>query len=100
MFGAIIVHAANDPLPPMTEKLIILSDNRFLKDGAIDFPDPASDHGGIDEENGREGPVLFVNGQVMPSISIRSGEIQRWRVVNASAGRMATSRAFRFIRAK
>ena len=88
LFGAIIVHAANDPLPVMTERLIILSDNRFLKDGAIDFPDPASDHGGIDEENGREGPVLFVNGQVMPSISIRSGEIQRWRVVNASAGRI------------
>ena len=88
LFGAIIVHAANDPLPPMTERLIILSDNRFLKDGAIDFPDPSSDHGGIDEENGREGPVLFVNGQVMPSISIRSGEIQRWRVVNASAGRI------------
>ncbi|HZF72473.1 MAG TPA: multicopper oxidase family protein, partial [Gemmatimonadaceae bacterium] len=88
LFGAIIVHAADDPLPPMAEKLIILSDNRFLKDGAIDFPDAASDHGGIDEENGREGPVLFVNGQVMPSISIRSGEIQRWRVVNASAGRI------------
>ena len=88
LFGAIIVHAANDPLPVMTERLIILSDNRFLKDGAIDFPDPASDHGGIDEENGREGPMLFVNGQVMPSISIRSGEIQRWRVVNASAGRI------------
>jgi len=80
LFGGIVVHAADDPLPPMPDKLIILSDNRFLKNGAIDFPDPASDHGGIDEENGREGPVLFVNGQVMPSISIRSGEIQRLRV--------------------
>jgi len=72
----------------MTEKLLILSDNRFLADGTIDFPDTASHHGGIDEENGREGPVLFVNGKVMPTITIRSGEIQRWRVVNASAGRI------------
>lgn len=88
LFGAIVVHAANDPLPPMAEKLIILSDNRFLKDGAIDFPEPMSHHGGIDEENGREGPVLFVNGHVMPTISIRSGEIQRWRIVNGSAGRI------------
>jgi FtsP/CotA-like multicopper oxidase with cupredoxin domain len=32
--------------------------------------------------------VLFVNGQVMPTISIRSGEVQRWRIVNASAGRI------------
>ena len=88
LFGAIVVHAADDPLPPMNEKLLVLSDNRFLADGTIDFPDPASHHGGIDEENGREGPVLFVNGQVMPTISIRSGEIQRWRVINSSAGRI------------
>ena len=88
LFGAIVVHAADDPLPAMGEKLLILSDNRFLHDGSIDFPDPASHHGGIDEENGREGPVLFVNGHVMPTITIRSGEVQRWRVVNASAGRL------------
>ena len=41
----------------------------------------------IDRENGREGDVLFVNGQVLPAVSIRSGEIQRWRLINASAGR-------------
>ena len=88
LFGAIVVHAADDPLPALTEKLLILSDNRFLQDGTVDFPEPASHHGGIDEENGREGPVLFVNGQVMPRIQIRSGEVQRWRVVNSSAGRI------------
>ena len=88
LFGAIVVHATDDPLPPMQEKLVILSDNRFLHDGSLDFPDPASHHGGIDEENGREGPVLFVNGHVMPTVTIRSGETQRWRVVNASAGRI------------
>jgi FtsP/CotA-like multicopper oxidase with cupredoxin domain len=88
LFGGIIVRAADDPLPAMQEKLLILSDNRFLHDGTIDFPDPASHHGGIDEENGREGPVLFVNGHVMPTLTIRSGEVQRWRVVNASAGRL------------
>lgn len=89
LFGGIIVRAADDPLPAsMPEKLIILSDNRFLQDGSIDFPEPSSHHGGIDEENGREGPVLFVNGHVMPTILIRSGEVQRWRLVNASAGRI------------
>ncbi|MFN2637256.1 MAG: multicopper oxidase family protein [Gemmatimonadaceae bacterium] len=88
LFGGIIVRAADDPLPVMPEKLLLLSDNRFLKDGAIDFPEPSSHHGGIDEENGREGPVLFVNGHVMPTITIRSGEVQRWRIVNTSAGRI------------
>jgi len=89
LFGGIIVRAADDPLPAsIPDRLIILSDNRFLQNGSIDFPDPASHHGGIDEENGREGPVLFVNGHVMPTLTIRSGEVQRWRVVNASAGRL------------
>ena len=89
LYGGIIVRAADDPLPAsIPDKLLILSDNRFLQDGAIDFPDAHSHHGIADESNGREGPVLFVNGQVMPTISIRSGEIQRWRIVNASAGRI------------
>ncbi|MFL5638717.1 MAG: multicopper oxidase family protein [Gemmatimonadaceae bacterium] len=89
LFGAIIVRAADDPLPAsMADKLLVLSDNRFLTGGDIDFPHAESHAGGIDEENGREGPVLFVNGQVMPTITIRSGEIQRWRIINASAGRI------------
>ncbi|CAN5718196.1 multicopper oxidase family protein [soil metagenome] len=87
LYGGIIVHAADDPLPAMTERLLVLSDNRFLDDGSLDLPDPHSHHGRVDFENGREGSVLFVNGQVMPELSIRSGEVQRWRVVNASAGR-------------
>jgi FtsP/CotA-like multicopper oxidase with cupredoxin domain len=89
LFGAIIVRAADDPLPAvMPEKLLILADNRFLPDGAVDFPDSSSTPAAVDEENGREGPVLFVNGQLNPTLSIRSGEVQRWRVINASAGRI------------
>jgi bilirubin oxidase len=89
LYGAIIVRSANDPLPKsITDRLILLSDNRFLQDGTIDFPAAESTHGGIDEENGREGPVMFVNGQVMPTIRIRRGEVQRWRIANASAGRI------------
>ena len=89
LFGAIIVRAADDPLPStIPERLLVLSDNRFLNDGTVDFPDPASVPGGIDEENGREGPVLFVNGHVMPTLTIRRGEVQRWRIINASAGRI------------
>jgi FtsP/CotA-like multicopper oxidase with cupredoxin domain len=89
LFGAIIVRAADDPLRGLvTEKLLILHDNRFLSDGSVDLPDPDSPAGRRDFENGREGNVLFVNGQVMPTISIRAGEVQRWRVINASAARV------------
>jgi FtsP/CotA-like multicopper oxidase with cupredoxin domain len=89
LYGAVIVRAADDPLPSgLREQLLVLSDNRFLSDGSIDLPDPDSPEGRIDFENGRQGDVLFVNGAVMPVIGIRSGEVQRWRVVNASAARV------------
>jgi FtsP/CotA-like multicopper oxidase with cupredoxin domain len=89
LFGAIIVRAGDDPLPAsLTERLLILSDNRFGTDGSVDFPDPLSPQGQVDQENGREGNVLFVNGQVAPTVNIRSGELQRWRVVNVSGARV------------
>jgi bilirubin oxidase len=87
LYGALIVRAADDPLPAMTEKLLVLSDNRFRPDGSVDIPDQTSLQARIDFENGREGDVLFVNGQILPEIAIRSGEVQRWRIVNASAAR-------------
>jgi FtsP/CotA-like multicopper oxidase with cupredoxin domain len=88
LYGGIIVRAADDPLPAaLTERLLILSDNRFHEDGSLDIADPHSPQGRIDFENGREGDVLFVSGESMPTLTIRSGEVQRWRVVNASAGR-------------
>ncbi len=89
LYGAIIVRAADDPLPAsLPERLLILSDNRFLPDGSIDLPEPHSPRGQMDAENGREGDQLFVSGVVMPTVTIRSGEVQRWRVVNASAARV------------
>jgi bilirubin oxidase len=88
LHGAIIIRDRDDPLPDMTEKLLVLWDNRFQEDGSVDLPERQTLEGIIDFENGREGDVLFVNGQVMPTIPIRPGEVQRWRVVNASAGRV------------
>lgn len=89
LYGAIIVLAADDPLPAsLTERLLILSDNRFLPDGALDLPGPETLAARVDAENGREGDVLFVNGQIRPTVAIRSGEVQRWRVINASAARV------------
>ena len=88
LYGAIIVRGPHDPLDSLPEKLLVLADNRFRADGAMDFPDPHSPAGGVDAENGREGDVIFINGQVLPTLSIRSGEVQRWRIVNASAARV------------
>src|SRR5690606_25642999 len=87
LYGAVIVRAADDPLPPLTEKLLILSDNRLLDDGSLDVAERQSPQWRIDFENGREGDLLFVNGMRMPDLEMRAGEVQRWRVINASAAR-------------
>jgi bilirubin oxidase len=76
LFGAIIVRPAEDPLPPMTEQLLVLADNRFSTSGSIDWADPRSPEGIVDEVNGREGNLLFVNGDPL-NVAIRSGEVQR-----------------------
>jgi FtsP/CotA-like multicopper oxidase with cupredoxin domain len=89
LYGAIIIRSPDDPLPPsIPERLLILADNRFLPDGSLDFPAAGTEQARIDERNGREGDVLFVNGQILPRVPIRSGETQRWRVINASGARI------------
>ena len=88
LYGALIVRAPDDPLRAFPEKLIVISDNRFAAANAIDLPASLSPAGVVDRENGREGDIVFVNGAVMPTISIRAGEVQRWRVINASAARV------------
>ncbi len=89
LYGAVIVRANDDPLPAsLREQLLVLSDNRLRADGSLDLSDPHSLQARLDFENGREGSVLFVNGQIMPTLAIRSGEVQRWRVINASASRV------------
>jgi FtsP/CotA-like multicopper oxidase with cupredoxin domain len=88
LYGAVIVRAADDPLKKLTEKLIVISDNRLAADNSIDLPASLSEAGIVDRENGREGDIVFVNGAVMPTIRIRAGEVQRWRVINASAARV------------
>ncbi|MGI8618078.1 MAG: multicopper oxidase family protein, partial [Gemmatimonadaceae bacterium] len=88
LYGAIVVRANDDPLPTMTDRVLVISDNRFRPDNSFDFPDPASPAGRTDAENGREGPVFFVNGKVKPEIDIRAGETQRWRIINATASRV------------
>ncbi len=89
LYGALIVRAKDDPLPrTLTEQVVVLSDNRFRDDGSIDLPARHTMRGRIDEENGREGDVVHVSGRVRPSLAIRSGEVQRWRIINASAARV------------
>lgn len=89
LYGVFIVRDSADPLPrSLTERVLVLSDNRIDDAGRLDFPDPHSMPGRIDRENGREGDLVFVSGALEPTYEIRPNEVQRWRIVNASAARI------------
>jgi FtsP/CotA-like multicopper oxidase with cupredoxin domain len=89
LYGAILIRSATDPLPKsLPDKVLILSDNRFRADGSVEVDDELSDKGQIDLVNGREGDTFFVSGKRMPMIDIKPGEVQRWRIINASASRI------------
>ena len=88
LYGALVIRPAKDPLEGITDRLLVLSDNRFQADGTVDLPHHTTPQGNVDAHNGREGEILFVNGRTMPALSIRPGEWQRLRIINAAAARV------------
>jgi FtsP/CotA-like multicopper oxidase with cupredoxin domain len=61
---------------------------------------PADNGGNFGDLFGREGAVLLVNGKVRPTLKVRSGKQQRWRIINATRARYYNVRLrnHRFIR--
>lgn len=79
LYGALIVEG--DPVPVSRERVLIVSDISLTADGDIA---PAAPQ---DVMMGREGNLVLVNGQYRPQLTARTGERERWRVVNACASR-------------
>ena len=82
MAGLLIVRSRTDPVPAaIDEKLLVISDLRLAADGTIPANTP------MDWQNGREGNYVLVNGQYQPVLTIKPGQSQRWRVLNATNAR-------------
>ncbi len=81
LYGALIVRAA-DELTLDGEKVLVFDDLRVDKTGQI-----AKFGGLMDRHNGREGNARLINGISEPEFTIAAGQIERWRIVNASSAR-------------
>jgi FtsP/CotA-like multicopper oxidase with cupredoxin domain len=84
-FGAIVVEDAFDAMPEVAaaqERLILLHDTQG---GATEAAVTGTSM--MDQMMGREGSVVLVNGVRVPAIETASGELERWRIVNASPSR-------------
>jgi suppressor of ftsI len=65
-------------------RVLVIQNTTLNDDGTTEQPGPQgpfSPHG----PNG-EAPVFLINGEINPKIPINPGELQRWRIYNASAG--------------
>lgn len=80
LFGAIIVEDPQ-PVAASRERVLLVSD--ITLDGLGNIP-PVSE---MERMMGRQGEFILVNGQSNPQVSVRPGERERWRIVNACVSR-------------
>jgi FtsP/CotA-like multicopper oxidase with cupredoxin domain len=81
LYGALIVRGADEPVVDR-EQILVFDDLRLDKTGQL------AKFGGFKERHdGREGDVRLINGTQEPELTIAAGQIERWRVINASSAR-------------
>jgi FtsP/CotA-like multicopper oxidase with cupredoxin domain len=79
--GALVVDDDTDVLAGYETHIMMLKDIT-LSAGA---PEPYTSPG--EYLRGKEGDIVMVNGQVNPVLPARPGQVQRWRILNASNAR-------------
>jgi len=84
MYGPIVVDDPSEPAGLGDEAIIVLSDLGADADGTLQ---PADSGGSFGTLFGREGNLHLVNGRLAPTLHVRSGRRQRWRIINASKAR-------------
>ena len=81
LYGALIVRSDDEPVLDV-ERVLVLDDIKLDRAGEV-----AKFGGLVQWHDGREGDVRLVNGKQEPELTIAAGQIERWRIVNASSAR-------------
>lgn len=81
LYGALIVRGADEPVVD-GEQILVFDDVDADKQGRL------AKFGGFRERHdGREGDIRLINGKQEPQLTIAAGQIERWRIINASSAR-------------
>ena len=80
LYGAIVVLGPDEPTFD-ADRLLVLDDLKLDRNGAI------AKKALFDRHTGREGQALLINGRQAPEYEIAAGQVERWRIVNASSAR-------------
>jgi len=81
LYGAFIVRGEDDPIVDR-EQILVLDDVKLDRKGKL-----AKFGGFVERHDGREGDVRLINGKAEPELTIAAGQIERWRIINASSAR-------------
>jgi FtsP/CotA-like multicopper oxidase with cupredoxin domain len=81
LYGALVVRSDDEPVLD-AERILVLDDLKLDRHG-----DVAKFGGIVQRHDGREGDIRLVNGLREPDLQIAAGQIERWRIVNASSAR-------------
>jgi FtsP/CotA-like multicopper oxidase with cupredoxin domain len=84
LYGPMLVVDPDDPAEFGDDLVLVLSDIGLEADGSF-IPDRSG--GGFGDLFGREGTHVLVNGRLRPTLKVRAGKQQRWRVINAARTR-------------
>ncbi|GAA1058995.1 multicopper oxidase family protein [Agromyces bracchium] len=80
LYGAIVVEEP-EPLPVARERVLVIADIAFDANGDV----AAATR--VERMLGREGDLVLVNGQLLPTMVAAPGARERWRIVNACTSR-------------
>ncbi|GAB2453936.1 multicopper oxidase family protein [Nocardioides hungaricus] len=80
LYGAIIVED-DEEIPVDRERVMVVSDINLDSGGSLVSPST------MEQMMGREGELVLVNGAAKPDLKGRSGERERWRIINACTAR-------------
>ena len=81
LHGGLIVRDADEPTFD-DERVLVLDDVTLDAEGQIAPPG-----GWRERQDGREGGTRLLNGAAEPELTMRAGQVERWRVVNAASAR-------------
>jgi FtsP/CotA-like multicopper oxidase with cupredoxin domain len=88
MAGMIVVRGAIDQVPEVaaaTEKIMVMQSIELGDD--FQLLDPIPDPSKTEAFFPRKKVLYTVNGVVKPTVTMRPGEVQRWRILNAAEGK-------------
>lgn len=81
LYGAIVVRGPDEPVVD-GDRLLVLDDVRLDRKGGF-----AKFGGFLERHDGREGDLRLVNGVAEPGLEVAAGQVERWRIINASSAR-------------